>query len=147
MNEKTLGLILILAAVAVPFIKLDGIIPRPAPDNTPSVDIPAGLEVILKTGDKSDAMKWSGMIGGLASFIEADGQTSDPMLETMDDVAQLIEAATKAPIEPVSGSQVIGAALGSRLDEIGQAGDPLDTSRRGKVVALFKAAAQVLGGA
>lgn len=147
MSKQIIGILLVAAAIILPFAKTNGLIPRPAPDNTPSVDIPAGMEDDLKQVAKEEATKWAGMIRGLAVFIQADGETTKPVLDSMDDVGQLIEAATAAPLEPMPGGVVIGKALGSRMDAIGQAGDPLDSSRRKKVVDLFEAAASVLGGA
>lgn len=96
-------------------------------------------------GQDVAAVTWSGLFNGLAAFIEADGKTSKPLLETMLDIEQLREAALAAPIKPVYGGPVIAAAIGPKLKELGTSNEKLsEGGRREAVVALFQEAAVAL---
>lgn len=153
MSTKQMGgALMLVAAIWFAFqggsLNLDRFLPDNTP-STPEVQVDQQLKDEL-TGSMQnvppgDAMTWAGMLQAMASFVEQDGSTSQPLLVSMDDVAQMVQAATRAPIRPVQGGQQIGAVLGPRLDAIGQAGDPLE-GRREQVVSLLKQAGAVLEG-
>lgn len=146
-TTKLGGLLLIAAAIWAGWQQYQSSQPEPTPEPTPA---PAGWQQELATGfagEPQAALTWSGMLHGLANFIEADGKTSKPVLTTMLDINQLREAAIAAALKPVPGGDRIGKALGPQLEALGKGGEKLsDSDRRSKAVAIFRGAAQALEG-
>lgn len=144
------GALLIVAAIWFAIqgggFGLDRLLPDNSETGVPSVEVEPELQQEVAqgfAGAPGEAMVWVGMLRAMADFIAQDGGTSKPLLTSMDDIAQMVDAATRAPVRPISGGDAIGAALGPRLDEIGQAGDTLE-GRRSAVVELFLQTAQAL---
>jgi len=86
---------------------------------------------------------WSGLLHGLADYIEADGETTKPILQTVSDVDSLRRAAILAPLHRIEGGQEVGQVLGPQLSKI-EVGD-LTPSKRRAVVKIFRDLADDLG--
>lgn len=147
MNTKAIGLALILGSSFWFFTQRGGdpIKPTPEPSDVPVVSVQ--VQESLKSGfaDKErEALVWAGMLSALADFVKVDGGTSKPVLQSMDDISQLIEASTAAPVRSMPGGLTVGSSLSSELGEIGKAGDKLTPERRIKIVNLFRGSAYVL---
>lgn len=155
MNRKTLGILLALSALALPW--LDHLAPKPAPVPTPApapgpnVDVPAGVAEPLKAGfagSKQDAGSWAGLLYGMARSVEADAKhPKGPRLKTMLDVQDLRDWVVACPPRPIPKGDVIGQALGPELQKLGTGEEPLDEGgRRASVVKLLDGAASTLEG-
>ncbi len=154
MNRKTLGILLALAALGLPW--LDRLLPVPGPapipapvtpDNGPSV--PASVSDALKagfSGARSEARTWAGLLAGMARTIEADGShPKGPRLKTMLDVQALRDWIVACPPRPLPKGDVIGQAIGPELAKLGTSDEPLDQDgRRASVVKLLEGAAYTL---
>ena len=81
-KRKLVGLILCLAAIALPLA--DRLVPKPSPVNPdrPVVDVPPAVADVLKAGFAGSTMEagdWSGLLYGMARTIESDkGHASEP---------------------------------------------------------------------
>ena len=148
MSRNNLGLLLILAALALPWV---GPLANPGgqPDVTPASPVPPGVAASLKegfSGRKSEASIWSGLLYGLARTIEADSTHPEgPRLKTMYDIAELRDWVTKCPPKPIGGGDVIGQALGPEMAKLGVANEELDQNgRRASLVKLLDGSASTL---
>lgn len=148
-RSKLIGLVLCLAAIALPLA--DKLVPKPVPVNPdrPVVDVPPGVADVLKagfSGSKIEAGDWSGLLYGMARTIETDkSHPKGPRLKTMLDVQNLRDWIVACPPISLPKGDVIGQAVGPELAKIGTSDERLDESdRRSKVVAVFLAAAITL---
>lgn len=148
-KRKLVGLILCLAAIALPLA--DRLVPKPSPVNPdrPVVDVPPAVAEVLKAGfagSKMEAGDWSGLLYGMARTIESDkSHPKGPRLRTMLDVGNLRDWIVACPPISLPKGDVIGQAIGPELAKIGTSDERLDESdRRAKVVAVFLAAALTL---
>lgn len=150
MNRSSLGILMILAALALPWVgPLAN--PKPGPDASPASPVPPGVAASLREGlggRKSEASVWSGLLYGLARTIEADSAHPEgPRLKTMYDIQALRDWVTKCPPKPIGGGDVIGQALGPEMAKIGATNEELDKDgRRASLVKLLDGAAYTLEG-
>lgn len=147
MNRKLLGLLLAIAAVALPFA--NRIIPSPTPDPQPVIEIPASIADPIKKGfadSKQDAGYWAGLLYGMARTIELDVKhPQGARLKTMLDVAALRDWVVACPPFKIAKGDVIGQTIGPELAKLGSSDEPLDSEdRRSKVVTIFNMTANAL---
>ena len=76
MNRKSIGLVVIIVSAVMLARNYIPSLPQPSPmpDNTPSVEVPDELREALTASfadKREDAMVWSGMLEGLARYIDA----------------------------------------------------------------------------
>ena len=152
MNRKLLGLILAIAAVALPFV--DKFVPKPTPSPFPSpspVETPPSIADPLKAGfagAKQEAGYWAGLLYGMARTIDADkNHPAGARLKTMLDVAALRDWIVACPPVKIGKGEVIGQAIGPELAKLGVSDEPIDQDdRRSKVVTILNQAANTLEG-
>lgn len=127
-------------------------LPSPVPSPAPLVPVspvdPSVMAVLESgfSGRSREAGVWAGLLKGLADAIEADGKRPTPRLKTVSDVQRLRDHLVGTVPEPVAGGDVIGRAIGPKLNEIGQQSEPLDAARRAAVVGLLRGASSSLEG-
>lgn len=144
--SKVVGVIAIIIGILVSMT--NGKLPSPTPDAPDSgVAVPKELNDELDLAfqaDRESAVKWAGLLAGIARFIEADGDTSSPMVKTLYDVDQVRSRAIAAPVEPIRGGDAVGKSLAPRLAMLGAGPEKMDDSLRSRVVELFLQASEAL---
>ena len=141
-TRQLVGVLLIAgAAYSVFFVKDNP--SGPAPD-VPSIEAPA--ELVEALAGTPEPQLWAGMLSGLGRFIEQDGKTQEPLLSSVDHLADLVSAATRAPVRAIPGGPQVGSVLGPRLKQLGGPGEDLTPESRARAVELFKQAAGALRG-